>query len=116
MGVIGAVLIVLFVVVSILLAALVLIQDEQGDSMGGIFGGSSTSAFGATSSSVLGRITRIFGGSFIILSLLVAFFLKTPNDDGVLSESQKLEENTEWWTDEAVLPESDMGSELIITE
>jgi len=113
MGVIGTVLIVLFVIVAVILAALVLMQDEQGDSIGGIFGGSSTSAFGASSSTVLGKITRFFGASFMILSVLVAFFLKTPSSDSVLSEAQRLEKQTEWWTEETVLPETDLGSDLI---
>lgn len=116
MGIIGAILIVLFIIVSVLLAILVLIQDEQGDSIGGIFGGSSTSAFGASSSSVLGKVTRFFGASFLILSLAVAFFLKTPEQDGVMGAALELEQNEDWWSQDTVLPESEAGSELVIPE
>ncbi len=43
---------VIFVIVSIFIILLVLIQDEQGDGIGGVFGGGSSSIFGAKSSSV----------------------------------------------------------------
>ncbi|MDA3850771.1 MAG: preprotein translocase subunit SecG [Spirochaetaceae bacterium] len=115
MGVIATILIVLFVIVSLLLVILVLIQDEQGDSIGGIFGGSSTSTFGASSSSVLGKITRVFGASFIVLSLLVAFFLKSPSNDGVMGAARQLEQQDDWWKQDTQLPE-EVGSELVIPE
>lgn len=119
MGVLGVILFVLFVIDAVLLALLVLIQDEQGDSMGGIFGGGSNTAFGSSSSSVLAKLTRVLGGLFLVLAISVAFFLKTSNSDNVIGESRVLNNGTSseaWWEGEAVLPNSDKGSELVIPQ
>ncbi|MBN2626381.1 MAG: preprotein translocase subunit SecG [Spirochaetales bacterium] len=119
MGVLGVILFVLYVFDAILLAFFVLIQDEQGDSLGGIFGGGSNTAFGASSSNVLVKITRILGVLFLVLSLTVALFLKSSNNDSVIGESRILNEQTtdgNWWESDTVLPASDKGSELVIPQ
>ena len=118
MGVLGVILFVLYVIDAVLLALLVLIQDEQGDSMGGIFGGGSNTAFGATSSNVLVKLTRILGAFFLILSLSVAFFLRSSNEDHVIGESRIISEKDagSWWESDAVAPESDKGAELVIPQ
>jgi preprotein translocase subunit SecG len=117
MGVLGVILFVLFVIDAVLLAVLVLIQDEQGDSMGGIFGGGSNTAFGATSSSVLSKLTRTMGILFLVLSLTVAFFLKSAQKDNVIGEARVLKSGTTteaWWEGDTVLPGSEKGSDLLI--
>lgn len=119
MGVLGVILFVLFVIDAFLLAVLVLIQDEQGDSLGGIFGGGSNTAFGASSTNVLTKLTRVLGVLFLVLSLTVAFFLKTGGNDTVIGESRALKSGaaTEaWWEGDAVVPGSDKGSELVIPQ
>lgn len=119
MGVLGVILFVLYVIDAVLLAFFVLIQDEQGDSLGGIFGGGSNTAFGASSSNVLVKITRILGVLFLVLSLTVAFFLKSENSDNVIGESRILSESAAdgaWWESDAVVPSSDKGSELVIPQ
>jgi preprotein translocase subunit SecG len=119
MGILGVILFVLYVMDAVLLALLVLIQDEQGDSMGGIFGGGSNTAFGASSSSVLVKLTRVLGILFLVLSLSVAFFLKSSHGDNVIGESRILNESTtdgNWWENEAVVPGSEKGSELVIPQ
>ncbi|MDC7221258.1 MAG: preprotein translocase subunit SecG [Spirochaetales bacterium] len=119
MGVLGVILFVLYVIDAVLLALLVLIQDEQGDSLGGIFGGGSNTAFGASSSSVLVKLTRVLGILFLVLSLTVAFFLKTSNKDSIIGESRILNESAaagDWWEGDAVVPEAEKGSELVIPQ
>ena len=59
MGAIGVILLVAFVIISILLVCLVLIQNEDGEGMGGLFGGSNSQAFGARSGNVLTKTTYI---------------------------------------------------------
>lgn len=116
MGVLGIILFVFFVFDAVLLAVLVLIQDEQGDSLGGIFGGGSNTAFGASSSNVLTRLTRILGALFLVLSLTVAFFLKSSNNDTVIGESRALKSsaaNEAWWEADGE-SQSEKGSELVI--
>ncbi len=58
---------VIFVIVSIFIILLILIQDEQGDGIGGVFGGGSSSIFGAKSSSVAVKVTGFFIAFFLSL-------------------------------------------------
>ena len=73
MGVLSVVLLVLFVIVSLLLIFLVAIQDEKSEGLGGIFGGSSDTAFRSYTSGV---VTKASGVSAILKSFSVA--LLTP--------------------------------------
>ncbi|WP_228378763.1 preprotein translocase subunit SecG, partial [Treponema endosymbiont of Eucomonympha sp.] len=54
MGFIGVILLVAFVIICVLLICLVMVQDD-GSGVGGIFGGSNSAAFGSRSGSVLTR-------------------------------------------------------------
>ncbi|ETZ18096.1 Protein translocase subunit secG [Borrelia duttonii CR2A] len=56
-----------FVITSFMIILLVLFQDEQGDGIGGVFGGGSSSIFGARSSSVAIKITAFFITLFLFL-------------------------------------------------
>lgn len=117
MVILSIVLIVVFVLVALLLSFLVLIQDEQGDSIGGLFGGgSSASPFGASSNSVLVRITAVAGTVFMALSLCVAFFVKTPAADNVekaarMKQGQSVD-GSDWFAPKS--QESTQGDELVI--
>lgn len=88
--------IVFFVIVGILLAAIVLIQDEQGDSIGGLFSGGSNSAFGSRSGNILTKTTTVLGALFIGLAILLAFWYRTPRGD-VVPEAQISTESTSDW-------------------
>ncbi|MBQ6905176.1 MAG: preprotein translocase subunit SecG, partial [Spirochaetia bacterium] len=72
MGILSIILLVLFVIASLLLILLVLVQDEQGEGLGGIFGGASNTPFGSRSGNVLTRFTSILAAFFLILSLGLA--------------------------------------------
>ncbi|MEM9423395.1 MAG: preprotein translocase subunit SecG [Spirochaetota bacterium] len=67
------ILIVLLVIAAIITILLVLLQDDQGSGMG-LFGSSGQSPFSA-GDSFLGRLTKIFGTSFLLLCLAVAFVI-----------------------------------------
>ncbi len=99
MGVLGIVLLVVFVIVSILLVLMVVIQDEGSNSLGGIFAGGSSSAFGARSTTVLTKFTYVLGGLFFVLSFSLALLNKgtTGNVEAVAQKKAKDAKSAEWW-------------------
>jgi preprotein translocase subunit SecG len=116
MTILSTVLLVFFVLVAILLVLLVLIQTEEGDSLGGIFAGSSGSAFGSRSGNVLTRTTTVLGSLFLIISLGLALLNRTPGGTGVEAAGRELSidaATTNWLEEELnpkvqVEPESDI--------
>jgi len=115
MTILSTVLLVFFVMVAILLILLVLIQTEEGDSLGGIFAGSSGSAFGSRSGNVLTRATTILGSLFLIISLGLALLNRTPGGTGVEAAGRELSVDaaTNWLEEELnpgaeIAPESDI--------
>ncbi|MDR2211561.1 MAG: preprotein translocase subunit SecG [Spirochaetaceae bacterium] len=92
---------VIFILVAILLVLLVLVQNEEGDSLGGIFAGGSSSAFGSRSGNVLTRATSVLGACFLILSFALAFLHRSSGGAGVEAEGrrQAAGQNNEWYLD-----------------
>ncbi len=88
--------IVVFVLSGLLLGLLVLIQDEQGDSIGGLFGGGSNSAFGARSGNILTRTTTVLGVIFFGLAIFLAVWFRSPGGD-ILPEAQPSSESPADW-------------------
>jgi len=106
MTILGVVLLVFFVIVSVLLILLVLAQNEEGDSLGGIFAGGSGSAFGSRSGNVLTRATTVLGALFLIISLGLALVNRTPAGTGVEAAGRALapEAEGDWWEDSSEAP------------
>lgn len=77
MAVLSIILLVLFVLVSLFLIFLVSIQSEDDSGLGGIFGGSSESAFGGRTNRVMNKITAFTVAAFVVLALVVAFVSKS---------------------------------------
>ncbi len=77
MGILGIILLVIFCIVALLLIFLVAVQDEKSVGLGGIFGGSSDSAFGSGTSSFISKATATLAVIFMVLSLVVALVNKT---------------------------------------
>lgn len=103
MGILTVVLLVFFVIVAVFLILLVLVQNEEGDSLGGIFAGGSGSAFGSRSGNVLTRATSVLGTLFLIASLGLALLSRTPAGSGVEEEGRRLsvdEEGGSWLEEE----------------
>lgn len=86
MSVIGIILMVAFVIICILLICVVLLQNEEGEGLGGLFGGAGSQAFGAKSGNVLTKTTYILVTLFFLASLGLALLNKAPSvrsiDDG----------------------------------
>jgi len=108
MGVLTIVLLVFFVIDAALLVLLVLLQSEEGDSLGGIFAGGSNTAFGSRSGNFLTRATTVLGALFLVISLGLALLSRTPAGSGIEEEVRKL--NTQdlgtSWVEEAINPRS----------
>jgi preprotein translocase subunit SecG len=99
MGFFSILLLVVFIIVCLLLIFLVIIQDEDSDSIGGIFAGGSQSAFGSRSSNVVIRITYVLGAIFFITAFALAVVNKSPTGDVQKAVEQNSAETAtgEWW-------------------
>jgi preprotein translocase subunit SecG len=99
MGFFAVLLLVLFVLVCLLLIFLVIIQDEDSDSIGGIFAGGSASAFGSRSSNVVIKITYVLGALFFVTAFSMALINRssTGNVEAVATQQSQQTSNTEWW-------------------
>ena len=74
---------VLFVISAILLALVVLVQDDQGEGIGGMFGGGSGSAFGSRSGNILTKATSILAAVFLLSALAVAWLNRSADTDDI---------------------------------
>ena len=113
MGVLGIILLVLFVIVSLILIFLVVIQNENAQGLGGIFGGSSDTTFGSRSGNILTKITYTVGGIFLVLSFLLAFINRTPESDTLLQQAGDNQQAQEWWAQPSETePEGDSTEDM----
>ena len=111
MAILTTVLLVFFVIIALLLILMVLIQTEEGDSLGGIFAGGSGSAFGSRSGNVLTRTTTVLGALFLIISLGLALLNRSPGGRGVEiagQEDSPGQIGAAWWENEEYLPENEI--------
>ena len=84
------------IVLSIVIVALVLLQQGKGSDLGSAFGGgSSNSMFGALGpSNFMGKLTYLIVAIWLILTLLLAYLYKSQNTDQ-LFETPLIEEAIE---------------------
>ena len=100
MGILCISLLVIFVIACILLILMVIIQDSDADSLGGVFAGGSGSAFGSRSTNVVVRFTYVLGGLFFVCAFTLAIINKTSlgNVEKAAAQNQaKDSSTTEWW-------------------
>lgn len=88
MGIVGTLFLVVFAIAAILIITLVLLQDEQGEGFGGLFGGGGTTPFAAVGGNVLVKATSVLGVLFMLSSLAVAIAYKSGESDDVIGESR----------------------------
>ncbi|AHH08016.1 Protein translocase subunit secG [Borrelia anserina BA2] len=92
---------VFFIITSFIIILLVLFQDDQGDGIGGVFGGGSSSIFGAKSSSVAIKITSFFIILFFIFVIALSFINTKRVDDSLLKDVKVNEEGSTFWDDDS---------------
>jgi len=98
LSIIGTFLLVIFAITAVLIIVLVMLQDEQGEGFGGLFGGGGGgSTFGATGGSVLAKATTILGVLFMVTSLALAMAYKSGESDNVISESRQTSGTGQDW-------------------
>jgi len=100
MGILNAFLLVVFVLDALLLVFMVVIQNEDADGLGGIFAGSSSTAFGSRSSNVMQRFTYVLGALFFVCAFSLALLDKgsTGNvEAAALKNAPTQSASTEWW-------------------
>ena len=93
----------LFVISALLLILLVLIQDEQGEGVAGIFGGASTTAFGSRSGNVLTRFTTVLAAVFLFCCLGLAWVNRSGDAGNVVGKAREQalsgETQRRWWVE-----------------
>lgn len=99
MGILSIILLVIFVIACLLLIFMVIIQDSDSDSLGGVFAGGSGSAFGSRSSNVVVRFTYVLGAIFFVASFSLALLNKSSVGNVEKAAQGKTKEgaSTEWW-------------------
>ena len=100
MGILSIFLLVIFVIVSLLLIFMVIIQNEGSEGLGGIFAGSSNTAFGSRSSNVMQRFTYVLGALFFVCAFSLALLNKgsTGNvEAAALKNAPAQSTSSEWW-------------------
>ncbi len=101
-----------FIVTSFLIILLVLFQDEQGDGIGGVFGGGSSSIFGAKSSNIAVRITGFFIALFFIFVVALSFINTKRVDDSLLKNVKTNEKSSTFWNDDTKQDKDAAGEDL----
>lgn len=103
MGLIGIVLLVVVVLSAALLVLLVLIQDEHGEGIGGIFGGGSSTPFGSRAGNILTRFTAVLATIFLACTFTLAWLNRSPETGNVVGKArqQQLQTGTgqDWWVE-----------------
>jgi preprotein translocase subunit SecG len=93
----STIVLIFFVIVALLLIGMVLIQDEQGDGLAGMFGGGSQTTFGSRAGNVLTKTTSVLGALFIVVALGLALLYKTPDTGDVAAAARQQNASNEWW-------------------
>ncbi|WP_024654200.1 preprotein translocase subunit SecG [Borrelia persica] len=107
---------VFFVITSFMIILLVLFQDEQGDGIGGVFGGGSSSIFGARSSSVAIKITAFFITLFFIFVIALSFINTRRVDSDLLKDVKVDEKSSTFWDDDTNKTEDVLNKETLNEE
>ncbi|MCQ2580247.1 MAG: preprotein translocase subunit SecG [Treponemataceae bacterium] len=102
MSVISIILLVVFVIICVLTVGIVLLQNDESDGMGGLFGGAGSQAFGSRSANVLTKTTYVLVALFFLTSFGLAILNKSPVAANLeIPSAPAQEQNGEWWSEPA---------------
>jgi preprotein translocase subunit SecG len=108
MSVISVIFLVVFVIICVLLVLLVLVQREEGGGMGGLFGDSSSKAFGSRSGNVLTKTTYTLVTLFFVTAFILGLLNKAPEatqlDASVLDAQPVTQSGGSWLDEETTIP------------
>ena len=88
---------VFFAIVCALLVFMVIIQDQEGEGLGGMFGGASNAAFGSRSTNVVVKFTYVLGGLFFVLAFSLAVMNRSQLGDVETTEILQNEAAADGW-------------------
>jgi preprotein translocase subunit SecG len=99
MGILSVFLYVIFIIASLFLVFMVIIQDSDSDSLGGVFAGGSGSAFGSRSTNVVIRFTYVLGAVFFVAAFSLAILNKSNlgNVEKAAQGQAQGSTSTDWW-------------------
>jgi preprotein translocase subunit SecG len=89
MGFIGIFILVILVISAVLLVLVILLQNEEGEGIGGLFSGGSTTPFGSRSGNILTKFTAVLAAIFILCAFALAWINRTPSKDNVIGKAQQ---------------------------
>lgn len=97
-----SILLLIFLIISALLLVLaVLLQDEQGEGIGGLFSGGSSTPFGSRSGNILTKFTSVVAVVFLVCTFAMAWVNRNPEVGNVVgkarAETLQSAEKTDWW-------------------
>ncbi len=103
MGLLSIILLVIFALAALIMILMIMLQDDQGEGIGGLFGGGSTTPFGSRSGNILTRFTTILGAIFMVGALALAWLNRYPETTDIV-EKARLEriqeaEESNWWVE-----------------
>ena len=94
-------LLVILIATALFLVVLVLMQDEQGEGLGGIFGGGNAAPVGNRSGNILTRATSVIATIFLVSLFAYAWINRTPESASIEAAARRLEGTDEgvyqWW-------------------
>jgi preprotein translocase subunit SecG len=111
MSFLSIVLLVIFAIAALLMILVIMLQDDQGEGIGGLFGGGSSTAFGSRSGNILTRFTSILAAIFILGAFALAWLNRTAESSDILQRArleqvQQSEQQSDWWVERTQQPDA----------
>jgi preprotein translocase subunit SecG len=104
MGIISILLLVIFAIGAVVLILVILLQDDQGEGLAGMFGGgTATTQVGSRAGNALTRFTSILAAIFIVGAFALAWVNRTPRSADILERARAEQlhkaESNDWWVE-----------------
>jgi preprotein translocase subunit SecG len=108
MGILTGALLIVFGISAVLLVIIILMQDEQSEGLGGIFGGGASNQVGNRKGNILTKTTTFLGIIFIVVAFAVAWLNHNTNDASGIEKAALSKQGStagvEWWNTTGTAP------------